>query len=297
MNWRQHQLLPKPQARGRGRGKGKAYFYSDLSVIRQICAVEQLLNSVGRLNELYVPLWLLGYEVDYRLARRQMTAYIKKLLRDLTRGAKSLGVVHMEDHFFELARRLWREMQNAHILEKYSVDSNVAYFSPERISIVLLALLMSEIALTDLSPDDEEERAPMIQAFQARWYGRSISEEEAIRLARGFTPQLRALREYALAPALLSALKRATKDDWVRTQSFIRNCARYLWAVYRAYKTDPPDPYAPSERAQCGKALLHFGRISVAIGLVLVQRGRSENIESTIGTLSRSMVEGRRPPV
>jgi hypothetical protein len=270
------------------------YFYSDLLVIRQICAVKQLLNSVGRLNELYVPLWLLGYEVDYRLVRWQMAGYVKKLLKDLTRGAKSLSVVHLEDHLTPLLDRYWMIVQNDTSRDEYSADATIAYFSLDRVICALVALLAPEIALADLSPADEEERAEMILKFQAKWHGRHITMEEATQLASDFTSQLRGLRGYVSPHTLLPAMRMAKKGDWIRTQSFIRNCVKCLWEIYKAYKKNPPDPYAPSERAQCGKDLLHFGRISVAIGLRLVQRGHSEIIENIIDKVSRAMIEMRR---
>jgi hypothetical protein len=186
------------------------------------------------------------------------------------------------------------EIQNDPSLNKYSADATIAYFSQESIGYALMALLAPAVSFADLSPYDEEERAPMIQEFQARWHGRHITMEEATQLASDFIPQLRALREYISPHILLPAMKTAKKDDWIRTQRLIRNCAKCLWAVCKAYKRTQPDPYALSERAQCGKDLLHVGRISIAIGLALVQRGYSENIENFLNAVSRSMLERRQ---
>lgn len=294
VNWRQHHLLPKPRARGRGQGKGKVYFYTDLTVVRQTCVVKQLRNSVGRLDQLYVPLWLLGYEVDYRLVRRQMTGYVRKLLKDMTRGAKSLSVVHLEDHLTPLLDRYWTIVQNDTSRDEYSADATTAYFSLDRVICALVALLAPKIALADLSPADEEERAELILKFQAKWHGRHITMEEATQLASDFTSQLRGLREYVSPHTLLPAMRTAKKGDWIRTQSLIRNFARCSWAIYKAYKANPPDPYGPSERVQCGKDLLHFGRISIAIGLRLVQRVDSDIIENIIDKVSREVIQARR---
>jgi len=293
-NWRQHHLLPKLRSRSRGQGKGKVYFYTDLTAVRQTCVVKQLRDSVGRLDQLYVPLWLLGYEVDYRLVRRQMTDYVSKLLKDLTRGAKSLSVVHLEDHLTPLLDRYWAIVQNDTSRDEYSADATTAYFSLDRVIGVMVALLAPEVALADLSPADEEERARMILKFQAKWHRRHITTEEATQLANDYISQLRVLREYVSPHTLLPAMRRAKKGDWIRTQSFIRNFVRCLWETYKAYKTNPPDPYGPTERVQCGKDLLHFGRISIAIGLRLVQRGHSDIIGNIVDKVSREVIRMRR---
>src|SRR5215475_7179122 len=95
----------------------------------------QLRYSVRRLDELYVPLWLLGYEVDYRLvasSNRQMTSYVRKVLNDLTRGAKSLSLLDLGDHLALLVARYWKIVETDTSLDKYSVDSVTAYYSLDR---------------------------------------------------------------------------------------------------------------------------------------------------------------------
>src|SRR5215475_847960 len=111
-----------------------------------------------------------------------MIGYVRKLLKDLTRGAKSLSVVHLEDHLTPLLDRYWAIVQNDNSRDEYSANATTAYFSLDRVIGVMVALLAPEIALADLSPADEEERAQMIMKFQAKWHGRHITMEEATQL-------------------------------------------------------------------------------------------------------------------
>src|SRR5215813_7386176 len=71
--WRKRGVLPTftntGSGQGRGGGREKAYWSNPEEVLKQAEAIIQLLKHFRRLDELYVPLWELGYSVPLNSLR------------------------------------------------------------------------------------------------------------------------------------------------------------------------------------------------------------------------------------
>ncbi|HET6976667.1 MAG TPA: hypothetical protein VFI24_10120 [Pyrinomonadaceae bacterium] len=87
--WRKLGLLPPftrtGEGRGRGAGRQKGYWSEPGQVLKQAEAIMGLLKSYKRLEELYLPLWQLGYPIPLALVR-------SALLRPLLTATEDLAV-------------------------------------------------------------------------------------------------------------------------------------------------------------------------------------------------------------
>ncbi|MDQ3692166.1 MAG: hypothetical protein M3464_00865 [Chloroflexota bacterium] len=79
LDWVQKGLLPHPRARGRGRGRGKVYEWTAPDVLHRAVDVYDLLAWHRRTSDLFLPLWVLGYEVPLTEVRAGLRQVIEGL--------------------------------------------------------------------------------------------------------------------------------------------------------------------------------------------------------------------------
>ncbi len=63
LDWTQKGLLPHPRPRGRGQGRGKVYQWVEPDILHRAVDVYELLAWHRRAADLFLPLWVLGYDV------------------------------------------------------------------------------------------------------------------------------------------------------------------------------------------------------------------------------------------
>lgn len=79
-DWTQKGLLPPLRAHGQGRGQGKVYRWEEPDIVRQATDVYELLSTKHRVDALYLPLWLLGYDMPQDAVRAGLLAPIEAAL-------------------------------------------------------------------------------------------------------------------------------------------------------------------------------------------------------------------------
>lgn len=81
-DWVHKGLLPSPRARGRGQGRGKVYRWVEPDILHRAIDVAELLQWHRRAVDLFLPLWVLGYDVPSPEAR----AGLRRLVDGLDDG-------------------------------------------------------------------------------------------------------------------------------------------------------------------------------------------------------------------
>jgi hypothetical protein len=88
-DWSERGLLP-PRQRGPGTGREPRYFWSEPDIVDRVVILSRLMKRYGRVDHIYVPFWLMGYDLEeparsacYRRARRP----IRQALTHWTAGA------------------------------------------------------------------------------------------------------------------------------------------------------------------------------------------------------------------
>ncbi len=86
-HWRKLDLLPQfssgGQGQGRGAGREKRYWSNPTEVIEQAVAIMELRNSYRRLEELYLPLWEMGFAIPLERVRPSLIEPLLTATRDL----------------------------------------------------------------------------------------------------------------------------------------------------------------------------------------------------------------------
>lgn len=81
-DWVHKGLLPSPRARGRGQGRGKEYRWVEPDILHRAVDVAELLEWHRRAVDLFLPLWVLGYDVPLTEVR----AGLRRLVDGLDAG-------------------------------------------------------------------------------------------------------------------------------------------------------------------------------------------------------------------
>src|SRR5690242_15937877 len=68
-DWVQKGLLPPPRRHGLGKGKGVVFQWKEPGILSQAVAIYELLEEYTRVNKVFIPLWLMGYEVPIEIVR------------------------------------------------------------------------------------------------------------------------------------------------------------------------------------------------------------------------------------
>lgn len=82
-DWAQKGLLPSPRPRGRGQGRGKVYRWIEPDVLHRAIDVFELLDWHRRAQDLFLPLWVLGYDVPVTEVRAGLEKHVDGLARGL----------------------------------------------------------------------------------------------------------------------------------------------------------------------------------------------------------------------
>lgn len=82
-DWGQKGLLPPPHPRGRGQGRGKVYRWIEPDILHRAIDVFELLEWHRRAPDLFLPLWVLGYDVQHSKVRAGLEKHVDGLARGL----------------------------------------------------------------------------------------------------------------------------------------------------------------------------------------------------------------------
>lgn len=172
MSWREKGLLPDFDVRGRGRGRGQgrasSYWDDAEKIISQASTIFELLQWRDRVEDAYLPLWLLGYQIPVEIARRKLREEIVNL-RELLAKEEEVRYEDREDVLYALACALfdkWQTERDSEVPALESIDlivqivGNPHYAPDDPISTNLefvreyLSLTALDEALADVTSEE-----------------------------------------------------------------------------------------------------------------------------------------------
>lgn len=83
-DWRANELLPELSSKGQGKGRGKLYFWSQPDILRHAITVYELLEWHTRFNEIYLPLWLLGFPAPLDTVRKKLIEWYDSNIKPMS---------------------------------------------------------------------------------------------------------------------------------------------------------------------------------------------------------------------
>ncbi len=127
MSWRDKGLLPDFDVAGPGLGPGlgrvPSYWEDADSIVSQATTVFELLCWHDRVQDIYMPLWLLGHRVPEELVRRKLREEIVFGLEELAKRDRRFG--DREDSLSDLAGEMytkWRRSEGSNIPDIDKID-------------------------------------------------------------------------------------------------------------------------------------------------------------------------------
>lgn len=78
-DWVQKGLLPAPRPRGLGQGRGKVYRWVEPDILHRALDVAELIRWHRRTSDLFLPLWVLGYDVPLPEASAGLRRFVDGL--------------------------------------------------------------------------------------------------------------------------------------------------------------------------------------------------------------------------
>lgn len=283
-DWRARDLLPHFDVvgggQGRGRGRGRSSWSDGDLVINQAVWVYELAQIYGSLDDLLLPLWMLGYHVPRERVRRDLLEPLEALAQMIESEAGSTGELEdlIDDAVYEAVREWSRAGAKLFEVPQPSME---AFFN---------ILANPGYDLTD-SPFEEGVKA-------MRDYERARTEEHRATLAsKGLGPETSegrrssageffdgapVIKEYFSLYPLKEAVEQSTAEDLLAVESDVDVLREMLLMMHRMWKIAARDlgPEFSASPERTLPPIFFCGRLIVLADLSLRRRGYSEHIDT-----------------
>lgn len=282
-DWRANDLLPTFDNAGAGGGRSRYLWAHGESILRQSVWVCELLRIYKRFNDLYLPLWMLGYPVPHARVREALGEPLAFVTRSIEAEVESSG--ELEDLIGDVAYNITSKMRRtgADVMqvpqETYEAIVNVLFNEGYD-----LADAPFEAAVEALETWNEDVRREKID----RVTGESIAPQKTDG-AENMLAYAPFIKEYLSAHQLKRAVDGCTDDDLriiERDLTAVREIADTLRKLFVILSRDMPVEFSLTP-AQLLPSLFMFGRLLVWIDLSLRHKGHGDIVEHCIGTLLR----------
>jgi hypothetical protein len=192
--------LPKPQRRSCPGSKKPVYFW-DESVVEQARLVYDLLQWSRVDHRVRLPLWLLGYQVNFAPLRQGWLDSIDAYLQTYTQGEADDPRDNISDVISELEYK-WEHTPTPHRPEDL-----------RRLGPAALALGMEIFLNVLLVPDYELDEKTFAEVFAMANAAGDRAQLQG-KFTEGFLSRLSKFQEILTLPRLREALEQATPEAW-----------------------------------------------------------------------------------
>jgi hypothetical protein len=270
--WRRCKLLPdfdrKGPGRGRGAGRQPGVWVNDESVVNRAAWVSDLLRVYGRIEDAYLPLWMLGYSVSRRQVKRALKApfgAISASIREEIRGEEDLGFEDLIDHAVFETRR----------------NASKGGLGGFQVSPILMSIFNNLFFNPEYDLEDEPFRRT-VRAFElreARRRGRPrTSDDDDVANLFQCAPFI---KEHLSFDKLNEVLRHCTDEDLravERDLGVLREIVHHGRRMLKAFLSAVPAEYTESLR-DSWHTLFTVGRICVLADLSLRRSGYGDQID------------------
>jgi hypothetical protein len=249
-DWVQKGLLPSPRARGRGQGRGKEYRWEEADILHRAIDVAELLDWHRRAADLFLPLWVLGYDVPLPKARSGLEGFVQRV-----EGAIEAAIPYRGERSDLVSDLLW----------------NVEAQLEKQRNVIPLSLVTSFLhAFIDPGTRDWTLLLEDVQKELAR---REL-DGTAWPNAAGATTATSFVRDQLSAARLRELVAHASDDDLARVQEDLRTVMHWARAV-ASVAMDIEDWVLL-------RILVSAGKWGALIDLALRQSGHGELVDRSI---------------
>lgn len=285
--WRKLELLPPftsvGEGQGRGAGRKKGYWSNPAEVLKQAESIIELLKSYRRLEDLYLPLWQLGYSIPLDRVRAA-------LCEPLVGAAKELDI----------------QIDGRSAIED-TIDDAVADIMHDKLSLVkapddadaALSAAVNVVTNADYKFDEEYEYG----VSKLKEWEQSIAEHcqkllgdaiavnpEFVGVDNNIFPNAPFINQHLSLPHLAAAVKTCTDEDLMRVHRDLEVGREILKVLKQLYELVMP--YLPTEWRTLANEMtvfFSFGRLFIWADLALRQQGFGSLVDEIMPAILEAM--------
>jgi hypothetical protein len=293
-DWRVHDLLPPFNMIGGGRGQRKGREQSrwmdrDL-VINQAIRVCELLPNYRSLDELRVPLWMLGYPVPADQVRQALREPLDSAMRPIKEEIASSGEMEdlIDDIAYDLAQKWGRVGMELFQIPQETTEAFINVLFNEDYDLSDAPFKEGVMALQEYERRMQDQQAA---AFAARGIQTDVPQRGSS--LGDFFKHAPLIKEYFSLPRLKRAVEESTDDDWravERDVNLLREMALLAHRMFKILIRDL-DPKFDTSPASTLPPLFTCGKVLIWIDLSLRRHGYSELIDLSLAEAMRCLRE------
>lgn len=292
--WRGNDLLPPFDRIGSGLGQHKGRERNSWSdrdtVVNQALWICDLLPHNRSLDDLHVPLWMLGYTVPAERVRRALREPLDSMIEAIKAEITSSG--ELEDVIGDTAYQGIKEMGRA---------GARLFQVPQEVMEAFLNLIFNEDY--DLSDAPFEDGVAKLEEFERDTHDRY----SATLAARGielyetrsesglgdFFKHAPLIKECLSVPRLKRALDESTEEDWLaveRDVGLLREMAVVISRLFGILLRDLDEKYK-EPTGDALRPIFSVGKLLIWVDLSLRRCGYSEMVEFVLSTAAQAVRE------
>lgn len=281
--WRKLELLPPFDGGGSGQGRGfgrDKCFWKSWSVVDQAIAVSDLVKTYNRLEDLYLPLWQMGFDIPLYWVRPALMAPLLKAAEDFSFNED--GAESIEDLIDEQVSKI-----------RPLIRRKIPFFDvpEESLAVVVNVIANPKYAFWDEPYEDgvaklkEWERS---FAQRCRQYLGTSTElnQDLLTNNNDIFRDASFINRYLSLPCLLAVTQDCANEELQVVQRDLQTGRQILLVFKRIVEL--LSPFLPESwrlRPEKMKVVFNFGRIMVWVDLALRRNGFGQMIDQTLSQL------------
>jgi hypothetical protein len=220
-DWRAKELLPRLKPRGHGRGRGKEYYWDEPGILAQAVGVFELLETYRRVEDVYLPLWLIGHSVSLDIVREKMLVwygdYVKRF-NELDADSREGIADKMALNALRWTNSPSADRQAKHILMAVST----------LIEFLTKAFFTVDYEPTDDDIEDVVSGLKQIAPYVGKFLDMSKTDEFIIQNPEGVRAWFPFIRQYCNPPVVMRYLTESSDAVWQTVHRDLRVLIYFL---------------------------------------------------------------------
>jgi len=281
--WRKSELLPPFDGGGSGQGRGcgrEKCFWTSRTVLDQAVAVSDLLKTYNRLEDLYLPLWQLGFDIPLYRGRPALMAPLLKAAEDFS--VREEGNEAIEDLIDEQVSKI-----------SPLIRRKILFFDvpEESMSVIVNVIANPNYAFWDEPYEDgvtklKEWELSFAQRCREHLGNSMEVNREVVASNTDMLKDALFINRYLSLPNLLAVTQDCTNEELQVVQRDLQ-VGRQILLVFRRI-VELISPFLPESwrlQPEKMKVVFNFGRIMVWVDLVLRRNGFGPLIDQALSQI------------
>lgn len=281
--WRKLELLPPFDGGGYGQDRGcgrEKCFWTSRDVVERAVAVSDLLKTYNRLEDLYLPLWQMGFEISIDRVRPALTAPLLKAAEDFS--CHNDGCNAVEDLIDEQVAKICPV-----------VKRKIPFFDmpEESLAAIINVIANPEYAFWDEPYEDgviklREWEVSFAQRCRERLGNGVEINRDVVANDNDIFKNARFINRYLSLPNLLAVMQDCANEELQVVQRDLQ-VGREILLVFRRV-VELLSPFLPESwrfRSENMKVVFNFGRIMIWVDLALRRQGFGPFIDQALSEI------------